>query len=57
VRFTVGADERVALIDGIDPDFDSDRLRAALPAAAAEIIDIRPATMTELLLGRPGAAR
>jgi glycosyltransferase involved in cell wall biosynthesis len=50
VRFTEGAAERVALVENTDPV----RLRAALPAAA-ELIELRPATTAELLLGRPGA--
>jgi hypothetical protein len=52
VRYTEGADERAALVENIDPV----RLRAALPEPT-EIIELRPATTVELLLGRPGAGR
>ena len=50
VRYTEGADQRAALVENSDPV----RLRAALPETA-EIIELRPATTVELLLGRPGA--
>jgi glycosyltransferase involved in cell wall biosynthesis len=50
VRFTEGAAERAALVENTDPV----RLRAGLPAVA-EIIEVRPATAAEQLLGRPGA--
>jgi glycosyltransferase involved in cell wall biosynthesis len=51
VRFIHGADERAALVEDTDPV----RLCAMLPEQA-EIIELRPATTAELLLGRPGAA-
>lgn len=50
VRLVDGADERAALVEGTDPE----RLRAAVPETA-EIVELRPATTAELLLGRPGA--
>jgi glycosyltransferase involved in cell wall biosynthesis len=52
VRYTEGADERAALVENSDPV----RLRAALPETA-ELIEVRPATTVELLLGRSGAGR
>ena len=50
VRFIEGADERTALVENTDPV----RLRAALPETV-EVVELRPATRVELLLGRPGA--
>lgn len=49
VRYTDGADERAALVEDTDPV----RLRALVPETA-EIIELRPATDTEILLGGPG---
>jgi glycosyltransferase involved in cell wall biosynthesis len=50
VRFTDGNEERAELVEDTDPE----RLRAALPLSA-EVSELRPATVAEVLLGRPGA--